>query len=134
MIWRNTYRYRIKGHPILKRDEHPICLLYHVKIGHDMPLRIPDKSGAAALRHILRIERVERPYPPGIGDIHHRRAGALKNLNVVGFIVRTEVRIVLGLGHSGGRAEPEHRARNQTHCEPVEESQNVFPRQDRHIG
>ena len=52
MIGRNTYRYRIKGHPILKRDEYPICLLYHVKIGHDMPLRIPDKSGAAALRHI----------------------------------------------------------------------------------
>jgi hypothetical protein len=43
------------------------------------------------------------------------------------------VRIVLGLGHSGDRAKPEHRARDQNQCKPVKESQNRFPRQGRYV-
>ena len=128
MIGSNTHRYSIKGHPILESDEHPICLLHHVKVGHNMPLRIPDKTGAAALRYILGIERVKRPYPPGIGDINHRWTSSLKNLNVVGFIVRTEVRIVLGLHRSSDSAKPKQSARDQSPYKRVKDSQNGFPR------
>ena len=76
-------------------------------VGDDMAFLVPDEAGASTLGHFLRVQGIEGAHQPGIGDVHHRGAGTLEYLDVVGLIVGAESGIVLRLpeGQHGGRQQ-----------------------------
>ena len=58
-----------------QRDLGTTGILDDVKIGDNMPLLVPDKPRATALRHLRHIETEEVTLPCQRGDEDHRRRG-----------------------------------------------------------
>ena len=49
------------------------------------------ESRSATLRHTLRIQGVRRAHEARVGDVHHRSAGLLEHVDVVGFVISMKV-------------------------------------------